>query len=66
MEKAIRITSLLSLLFTLLTVIIWGVVAMWNPPINGIVHNLFRVSVLCWLVIGGVWVFMFIYKETKN
>jgi 4-amino-4-deoxy-L-arabinose transferase-like glycosyltransferase len=66
MEKAIRITGLLSLLFALLTVIIWGVVTMWNPPINGIVHNLLRVSVLCWLVIGGVWVFMFTYQETKN
>jgi hypothetical protein len=66
MEKAIRITSLLSLLFTLLTVIIWGVVAMWNPPINGIVHNLFRVFVLCWLLTGSACVFMFIYKETKN
>ena len=66
MEKAIRITGLLSLLFTLLTVIIWGVVAMWNPPINGIVHNLFRVSVLCWLMIGSVWVFILTYQETKN
>jgi hypothetical protein len=66
MEKATRITGLLSLLFALLTVIIWAVGVMWETPNNGIVHNLFRVSVLCWLVLGGVWVFMFIYKETKN
>jgi hypothetical protein len=66
MEKAIRITGLLSLLFMLLTVIIWVVGVMWKIPNNGIVHNLFRVSVLCWLVIGSVWVFMFTYKETKN
>jgi hypothetical protein len=66
MEKATRITGLLSLSFMLLTVIIWSVGVMWETPNNGIVHNLFRVSVLCWLVLGGVWVFMFIYKETKN
>ena len=66
MEKATRITGLLSLSFVLLTVIIWSVGVMWETPNNGIVHNLFRVSVLCWLVIGSVWVFMFIYKETKN
>jgi hypothetical protein len=66
MEKAIRITGLLSLLFALLTVIIWGVGVMWETPNNGIVHNLFRVSVLCWFVIGSVWVFMFSYQETKN
>jgi hypothetical protein len=66
MEKATRITGLLSLSFALLTVIIWGVGVMWETPNNGIVHNLFRVSVLCWLVLGCVWVFMFIYKETKN
>jgi hypothetical protein len=66
MEKAIRITGLLSLLFTLLTVIIWGVGAMWEMPNNGIVHNLFRVSLLCLLVIGSVWVFILSYQETKN
>jgi hypothetical protein len=66
MEKAIRITGLLSLLFVLLTVIIWGVGAMWETPNNGIVHNLFRVSVVCNLVIGSVWAFMFVYQETKN
>jgi hypothetical protein len=66
MEKAIRITGLLSLSLALLTLIIWSVGAMWGTPNNGIVHNLFRVSVVCNLVIGSVWAFMFVYQETKN
>ena len=66
MEKATRITGLLSLSFVLLTVIIWSVGVMWETPNNGIVHNLFRVSVVCNLVIGSVWAFMFVYQETKN
>lgn len=41
--------------------------ALWNTPNEGIVHNLFRISFLSFLVIGSSWVIMSTYQETiKN
>lgn len=65
MEKMIRISSILALAFGWITIISWLIGVLWHMPNEGIVHNICRYSALITVVIGSVWSFMFMYKETK-
>ena len=65
MEKIIRITGLLSMVFCCLTLLIWTMGVLWNTPNEGIVHNLFRVSTMLFVTLGSVWFILFTYRESK-
>jgi hypothetical protein len=66
MEKIIKILGLATLVSFLFTMVLWVTGALWNTPDEGVVHNLCRISILCSATLGSVFVFMFVYKESKD
>lgn len=67
MEKIIKILGLATLASFLFTMVLWVFGALlWNTPNEGVVHNLCRISILCSATLGSVFVFMFVYKESKD
>ena len=66
MEKIIRIIGLATLMFSLFTIVLWVIGALWETPNEGIVHNLCRASIISTSIFGSVWTFLFIYKESKD
>jgi hypothetical protein len=66
MEKIIKILGLATLVSFLFTMVLWVTGALWHTPDEGVVHNLCRISILCSATLGSVFVFMFVYKESKD
>jgi len=66
MEKIIRIIGLSTLVFFLFTIVLWVTGILWETPNEGVVHNLCRISILCSVTFGSVWMFLFMYKESKD
>jgi hypothetical protein len=50
----------------LMTVIIWTIVVLWNAPNEGLLHNLFRYSVIGFVILGSIWTMLFTYNELKE
>ena len=66
MEKIIRIIGLATLVFFLFTMVLWVTGMLWNAPNEGVVHNLCRASIMCSSILGSMWAFLFVYKESKD
>jgi hypothetical protein len=51
------------ILFTWITITIWVIGLLWKTPNEGIIHNLFRISVLGTVVSLGLYAFTLYYNE---
>ena len=66
MDKIIRITGLFTVAFSLFTVVLWLIGALWETPNEGVVHNLCRASIVATSITGSVWMFLFLRRESKE
>jgi hypothetical protein len=66
MKKIINIIGFSTIGLALMTVIIWTIVVLWNAPNEGLLHNLFRYSVIGFVILGSIWTMLFTYNELKE
>ena len=66
MDKIIRILGLATLVFSLLTIVLWVIGMLWNTPNEGVVHNLCRISIISTSIFGSIFIFMFIKRESQD
>jgi hypothetical protein len=66
MKRLLNISGITATLFLLLSTTIFVVGFLWEAPLEGLVHNLFRYSLTATVVFGGIWVFLIVYRETKE
>jgi NADH:ubiquinone oxidoreductase subunit 2 (subunit N) len=66
MKRLLNISGIVATGFLLLSLIINVIGFLWKAPNEGLVHNLFRYSLTATVVFGSIWVFLIVYRETKE
>jgi NADH:ubiquinone oxidoreductase subunit 2 (subunit N) len=66
MKRLLNISGIVATGFLLLSLIINVIGILWKAPNEGLVHNLFRYSLTATVVFGSIWVFLIVYRETKE
>jgi len=66
MKRLLNISGIVATGFLLLSIITNVIGFLWKAPLEGLVHNLFRYSLTATVVFGSIWVFLIVYRETKE
>jgi hypothetical protein len=66
MKKIQNIIGLLAIGSLLILLITFTIGALWNAPMGGLIHNLFRYSTTIFVTLGSIWITWFAYDVLNS